>query len=305
MIEAYQYGTKQKLSIRHNLEFFMHERQQHSTPSGDFAAFGASSMPPAVFDGLSEFLRWFRENVKCSGPFAYQDKVLSMLDLQPGHSILDIGSGRGDDLAVFGKLIGPSGRLTGIDHVPEFTIQALKLLVANRLPGDIHVGDIAKALPFLDEEFDRAYAERVFQYLPDPEHTMRESHRVLKPGGRLVVFDSDWDTATIHHPNKNLTREILHLVTDTLFASGQIGRQLRDLAIKVGFKIVNSHAHAISHTPESAEFVLIKPIESLVQRGVLPKETFDDWLSELRTIPRERQSFSLNGVMLCAQKPDR
>jgi ubiquinone/menaquinone biosynthesis C-methylase UbiE len=256
-----------------------------------------------VFNGLAEFLKYFRENIKCSGTFAYQAKTLEMLNLQPGHAVLDIGTGRGDDLVVFGKLVGAAGSIAGIDHSPDFVKETQCNLLSNELSGDIREGDVSKGLPFDAGVFDSVYIERVLQYVKNPGDVILECFRVLKPGGRLVVFDSDWDTATIKHPDKELTRKIRHLVTDNLFASGQIGRELKSLAVQAGFTVLHEQLHAITHTPESAEYVLINPIKSLVDRGFLEQDTLEQWLSELATIPKAQQSFSLSGMILCAVKP--
>jgi ubiquinone/menaquinone biosynthesis C-methylase UbiE len=270
--------------------------------SGDFASFAASSVDRPVFNGLSEFLKYFREQIKCGGPFAYQAKTLEMLNLEPGHAVLEVGTGRGDDLVVFGKLVGDAGSVAGIDHSRDFVKETNDNLLLNSLSGDIREGDVSKGLPFDAEVFDRIYTERVLQYVHNPGAVIKECHRVLKSGGRLVVFDSDWDTATIVHPDKELTRRIIHLVTDKLFASGQIGRELKGLAEQSGFAVLDHQVHAITHTPESAEYVLINPIKSLVARGFLDQNSLDQWLRDLDTIPKTQQSYSLSGWMLCAQK---
>jgi ubiquinone/menaquinone biosynthesis C-methylase UbiE len=271
--------------------------------SGDFASFAASSVERPLFNGLSEFLKYFRDNIKCNGPFAYQNKTLEMLNLQPGHAALEVGTGRGDDLVVFGKLVGETGSVTGIDHSPDFVKQTNDNLVLNGLSGDIRQGDVSKGLPFETGVFDRVYIERVLQYLHNPGDVIKECYRVLKADGRLVIFDSDWDTATIKHPDKELTRTIKHLVTDNLFASGQVGRELKSLAIEAGFTVLHEQLHAITHTPESAEYVLINPIKSLVERGFLEQNILERWLGDLAAIPQKQQSFSLSGMILCAHKP--
>ncbi len=93
-------------------------------------------------------------------------------------------------------------------------------------------------------------------------------------------------------------------MTDNLFASGQIGRELKSLAVQAGFTVLYEYLHAITHTPESAEYVLINSIKSLVTRGFLEQNTLDQWLRELDTIPKTEQSFSLSGMILCAKKPE-
>jgi ubiquinone/menaquinone biosynthesis C-methylase UbiE len=158
---------------------------------GGFASFAASNLDRPVFDGLLKFFKYCRENVKCSGPFAYEAKALEMLHLQPRHVLLEVGTGRGDDLVVFGRRVGDAGSITGIDHSPDFVQQTKDALLLHGLSGDIREGDVTKGLPFDAAVFDRIYIERVLQCAHNPGDVIKECYRVLKPGGRLVVFDSD------------------------------------------------------------------------------------------------------------------
>ena len=56
----------------------------------------------------------------------------------------------------------------------------------------------AVSLPFRDASVDAVRCERVFQHLPDPEAAVAEMVRVLRPGGRVVLMDSDWGTGIVH-----------------------------------------------------------------------------------------------------------
>jgi len=215
---------------------------------------------------LSSFLNFFSERVKRGSENGYQNRVLSMLELEAGHRCLDAGCGVGRDLLDFAGLVGPTGAVFGIDQSEKFIAEARDFLASSGVKVDLRVGEITE-MPFGDSQFDRIYCERVLQYLAHPADAFKEFARTLKPGGRVVVFDSDWDTAVINHPDKNLTREILHMLTDTLFASGQLGRQLTQLAVEADFMNVRSEATMLTHPYESAQYVLLSPIRSLSDKG--------------------------------------
>lgn len=80
--------------------------------------------------------------------------------------------------------------------------------------GDIH------HLPFADNAFDRCYADKTFQHLPNPKQALSELIRVLKPGGRLVIVDPDHDTHVLDTPYPDVTRRFFRFRSDGMQQSG-------------------------------------------------------------------------------------
>ena len=123
----------------------------------------------------------------------------------PGARLLDIGSGTGDDVLELARRVGATGLVTGVDRseilVQEGTRRAEHDGVANV---EFRLGD-ARALPFEDHAFDAVYSQRTFQYLTDPLPAVREMVRVTRPGGRIVVADTDWETAVFGGSDAELT----------------------------------------------------------------------------------------------------
>jgi ubiquinone/menaquinone biosynthesis C-methylase UbiE len=70
-------------------------------------------------------------------------------------------------------------------------------LATRRLQGLAHVhvraGDVA-ALPYVDQTFDAAVCTQVYEYVPDVDRALAELRRVLTPGGRAVIVDTDWES---------------------------------------------------------------------------------------------------------------
>ena len=93
-----------------------------------------------------------------------------------------------------------------------------------RAPITFEVGEV-QALPFPDGTFDVCRAARLLEHLSDAERALTEIVRVSRPGGRIVVFDFDWDTLIIDHPGKETTRTIVLSYSDSI-RNGWIGRQL-------------------------------------------------------------------------------
>jgi len=107
----------------------------------------------------------------------------------PGQTILDLGSGAGNDVFVARSLVGDKGRVIGVDMVPEMIERAdqnnLKLGHANV---EFRLGEI-EALPMSEDEVDVVVSNCVLNLVPDKERAFAEIHRVLRPGGHFCISD--------------------------------------------------------------------------------------------------------------------
>jgi arsenite methyltransferase len=109
--------------------------------------------------------------------------------LNPGEVILDVGCGAGVDLIFASKLVGPSGKVCGIDLTPEMVEKAQKNLqqagVSNyeiKLAG-------SESIPYEEGSFDLVISNGVLNLSPLKEKSFLEIYRVLKPNGRLQFAD--------------------------------------------------------------------------------------------------------------------
>jgi SAM-dependent methyltransferase len=113
----------------------------------------------------------------------------SLGPLAPGEAVLDIGCGAGVDSLVAGHLVGAGGRVAGLDVTPAMIERARAhqaRLELNHVT--FQVGE-AEALTFPDATFDAVISNGVFNLTLDKEKALKETHRVLKPGGRLMLAD--------------------------------------------------------------------------------------------------------------------
>ena len=138
----------------------------------------------------------------------YKQRARTLLDVQPGHLVLDAGCGTGQDACETARLVGSSGHVIGFDFSQVMLDTARQRAQDTVLPISFQQGDIHH-LPFAAGYFDRCYADKTFQHVADPGQALSELVRVLKPGGRLVSVDPDHDTMVLASPYPELTHRFL------------------------------------------------------------------------------------------------
>ncbi len=110
-------------------------------------------------------------------------------EVTAGASLLDVGCGTGFDCFVASALVGPSGRVEGIDLTPEMVSRASHhLSEAGAATASVQVAS-AECLPFPDESFDVVTSNGALNLVPDKPVVFREIHRVLRRGGTLQFAD--------------------------------------------------------------------------------------------------------------------
>ncbi len=157
------------------------------------AGAGSSFRYPTGKEGLlqlgypTEVLRQIPDPVLAS--FCGVGNPFSLGRLNPGEAVLDIGCGGGVDSLVAAHLVGPAGRVVGVDVTAEMLLRARANLDLTGLANVSFKVASAEALPFADREFDVVISNGVFNLTVDKEQALRETRRVLKPGGRLLLAD--------------------------------------------------------------------------------------------------------------------
>jgi SAM-dependent methyltransferase len=148
-------------------------------PTGKKGALFLGYDPAVVGDMPDELVESF---CGVGNPFSFDP-------VNAGESLLDVGCGAGFDLFVASRMVGPEGRVCGIDLTPEMVAKADRNMKRCGVK-NAHV-QVAKAesIPYDDCSFDIIISNGVLNLSPLKEKSFRELYRVLKPGGRLQFAD--------------------------------------------------------------------------------------------------------------------
>lgn len=137
----------------------------------------------AIYDTLAHFL------TQGQGP-AIRNTIIQLAQIKPGDTVLDVGCGTGSLILDAAKIALPTGSVYGIDPTPQMIATAQRKTTHANLKANFQIGMI-ESLQFPNNTFDVVLSSMMIHHLPDDLKVrgMAEVHRVLKPGGRLLVMD--------------------------------------------------------------------------------------------------------------------
>jgi SAM-dependent methyltransferase len=124
--------------------------------------------------------------------------------LDPGETVLDLGSGAGTDSLVAAQMVAPAGRVVGIDMTPEMLEKARRAASELGAENVEFVESEAEKLPFDDATFDVVISNGVIDLVPDKDAVFSELFRVLKAGGRVQLADVTIQTPVSEEGRRNI-----------------------------------------------------------------------------------------------------
>lgn len=159
-------------------------------------------------------------------------------EISIGHSVADFGCGPGKVSVALAKKVGAGGHVHAVDINAEFLElvkeNAALAGVSNRLTTCLNEG---VTLPMADASLDRITARNALMYVDEPVETLKEFHRVLRPGGLAHAIDGDWymmvAEPVAHAPWRAFVEAASHACRNS-----DMGRKLFGVFVEAGFQDV-------------------------------------------------------------------
>ena len=187
---------------------------------------------------------------------AQRAATLAALALQPGERVVDLGCGPGMLAEAMLMQVGAAGAVDAID-VSDSMLAIAQRRCAAHANASFQIGDVTQ-LPYDDGRFDVGVCTQVYEYVADVDLALRELHRVLKPGARAVIVDTDWESCVwassddarmrkiletwdLHCPHPHLPREL----ATKLARAGFTDLQCESLTLLNPVFDANTYSHAM------------------------------------------------------------
>jgi ubiquinone/menaquinone biosynthesis C-methylase UbiE len=228
--------------------------------------------------------------------------VRTALALRPRDRVLDVGAGPGLLAAEMADEVGPEGRVCGIDISDS-------MLAIARTHADVTRGATieleqasAGRIPHGAQSFDVVVSTQVLEYVEDVPGALAEIRRVLRPAGRVILLDTDWDSIVWRSGDDERMSRMLTAFEEHL-EDPHLPRTLCDSLDKAGFTVTHLQVIPMLNAgfdPRTFSAGLIDIVAGFVPgRAGITEEDAQAWADDLRGLDNS-YFFSLNRYLFVA-----
>ena len=231
-------------------------------------------------------------------------RTLAGLALARGESVLDAGCGTGLLLEQEALAVGTDGRAEGVDYSDDM-LERARRRCADLPQVQLQQGSVEN-LPFDDASFDALSSTQCLLYVADLDSALREYHRVLKPGGRIAILETDWSGAIMNSHDQALTQRIFD-AWDLGQANPQLPKRLRPLLTGHGFGALRVEAIPIlnpSYVENTFSANMMRNYASNARKHEkISAAEAEDWLAGIdELIQQDAYFFCVNRFLFTAVK---
>ena len=231
-------------------------------------------------------------------------RTLAGLALARGERVLDAGCGTGLLLEQQALAVGSDGRAEGIDFSEDMLAHA-RTRCADLPQVGLHQGSV-ESLPFDDASFDALSCTQCLLYVENLDRALAEFYRVLRPGGRIAVLETDWSGAILNSRDQSLTQRIFD-AWDLACANPNLPKRLRPLLAGLGFGALRVEAIPVlnpSYCENSfSANMLDNYADAARRRKIITDDEARDWRAGIDELIRDdAYFFCVNRFLFTAVK---
>jgi ubiquinone/menaquinone biosynthesis C-methylase UbiE len=232
-----------------------------------------------------------------------REHAIQRLAPQPGERVLDIGCGPGLTTLALADAVGPQGLVHAVD-IAEPMLELARSRCATQAHVHFEKQDATRLL-HADDAFDIALATQVYEYLPDVDQALRELHRVVRPGGRVLLVDTDWESAVWASRDDARMRNVLETWNQHI-PWPQLPRQLQQRLLQAGFTDIEVEVMPLLNTRfdrQTYSVGMLEVISAFVRgRAACTAQLVADWQADVCSMDEHTgYFFSLNRYVFSAR----
>jgi len=231
-------------------------------------------------------------------------RTIEVINPRSGEQIVDFGCGPGMLVYELAAAVGDAGRIVGADSsAPMIELAENR---CSQLSNVAFVESDATNLDIEDAGADVVTCIQVLLYIADVEKALDEMFRVLKPGGRAIIMETDWRSAVLNSNDEILTEKIIE-AWDKAVPSPRLPARLGPLLSGAGFTSVHAEAFPLLSTdctPGGYSMAMMTQCaEAACDQGLITDSESRNWLEDLARLGAEdAYFFCVNRFLFSAVK---